>query len=360
MFSRFPHFGLLSLALLAIAGVVHAQIVQPIRITLGSGVGNPGDTVEITLSLVSGNTPPETMVLFLNYDPDLVEPFTEFYEFIQTDLAGNPVRDDDGNVITTTSAVRPEAAVLDADKLIQSEIEADYISIAIVGINAVSIPDGLLATVAFRIQPGTAGVESIPIDGDEVFSSASRGDSPGEEISIPVEMTDGAIEIGCVPPSAPTGLTASQNQPDAVELSWNAVAIAGAEYRVFRNTVVDINTAVPLGEGWQTETSFTDLTALAPEISGPPACPPLQEVQEIRYNYWVVVRGADGCISEFSSPPVVGFRGAATAAPAGLTAQASTAAPTLLIYGLLLFTLVFKGARTSVSVARGRRCPRSS
>lgn len=322
---------LLGLFILLIQTDISAGAPRSVSVTIGAAVGNAGDEVEVPLTLETGGLA-ETMVLFVDYDPALVRPAQQFYEFVQTDQAGDPIRDEDGNVVATRSAVRPESSVTDAGKLIQSTVHGEgYISIAIVGIDTSTLAAGPLCTVAFEIRPGVSELDSILLDGDDVSSSAAATSADSEiPLDIAVDFADGGIATGCDRPEAPEGVWATSNRNDGVKVTWIAIADEDAEYRVYRNTQLDIASAVPLGEAWQTEASFFDLTALTREVVPDPGCPRRPIVSNITY-YWVRARNAEGCISEFSAAPATGGRvqaksgGAPAAAGFGGGANGTTA-----------------------------------
>jgi hypothetical protein len=291
------------------------------HLTLGTAVGNPGDTVEVPLTIESGELA-ETLVLFIDYDTELVEPDSSYFEFVETNL--------EGEVVRTTSAVRPEFAVTSTGKVLQAEVRSEgFLAIGVTGINADTLPQGLLCTIGFRIQPGATG--PILIDGDDIGSSASAtGPNPNIPLCFEVVFLDGEVATGCLPPAAPGNVSATQGRSDGVRIAWDAIAVAGAEYRVYRNTQLNIATAVPLGEGWQAGTSITDVTALPPDVEVPKGCPRREEITEVRYYYWVRAREPEGCISEFSAEPAVGFRGESKAVSAagvggGLKSESGTA-----------------------------------
>jgi len=78
-------------------------------------------------------------------------------------------------------------------------------------------------------------------------------------------------------PNAPAEVTATQGDfSDRIEIAWSGSSCAD-DYMVYRNTVDDADSAVPLGE-WQSGTNLTDDTALAETV----------------YYYWVTSRNVSG------------------------------------------------------------------
>jgi hypothetical protein len=74
---------------------------------------------------------------------------------------------------------------------------------------------------------------------------------------------------------------------------------------VYRSTLADVSTAVPLGPAWQSESNFLDITAAVPVRAGSGCAPSRSVVTE--YFYWVKAR-ASGCESGFQSVGTLGFR----------------------------------------------------
>ncbi|MBI2423369.1 MAG: hypothetical protein HYV27_11120 [Candidatus Hydrogenedentes bacterium] len=327
-----------------------APVLDPITLTVGAATGNPGAIVEVTVSLASGEDSPATLILFIEFDPDVLALDEDAYEIVLTDSFGNPILDDLGNTLFRRAPVRP-SAILPEDKGIDYDLMADagLAGVFIGGINNTLLPDGELVTAAFRILAGAPENTTAPLDGidsnsaviigEQSFSSSAAvtvrvsdgaGGMVDVEAGFDVLITDGAVEVGCTAAEAPTGLTATTGAADGVTLEWDAVATAGAEYRVFRSETNNSATAVPLGDQWQTETDFLDITALLPRVVGRDACNP-EVSTPVSYFYWVKARSATGCESAFSATPATGSRGAAKAL------LGSAGAPgTLLIFAALL------------------------
>jgi hypothetical protein len=314
-----------------------AAIAQsPIHITFEDTVANPGDSIEVDVDLTTTGANPSAMVLFFNYDPDRLEPFAEFYERVLTDLSGQPILDEQGNTITTTSSVRPGPAAENADKGVDSEVHSDgLMSIAVVGLNEALMEDGLLLTIAFRVLPEAQDGETLVIDGRESSepngSSASTITTGGQVQPLAVTFQNAFVDIGCVAPAAPTSVNATQNRSDGVLVSWNEPA-EELEYRVYRGTSTNPEDATPLGEGWQTDLDFLDITASVPTSAAPafPGCPP-PPAQLVRYNYWVKSRNLDGCESPFNIVPARGHRSPANTKVSLADATLLTLAATTLL-----------------------------
>lgn len=317
-----------------------AQGANPIVLYLGEGTGNRGDTALVSVELGVGNTRPTNMVVWLTYDPAKVLPDDNAFEFTVVDLEGNPIRDENNNVITSRGPVRREQNLIDAGKQIDTESYPEgVLGIAVQGLNDDSIAPGNILTVAFKVQNGVAENEVVDIEGAEesdpaqfnngtglvtVWSEAAYKLPGGEPQDLEVEVSDGRILVPCTPPAAPTSVSATQGQPDAVVVTWTAAPTSGATYRVYRAEVNNPASALPLGQAPVSGTTFTDITALAPVVpAGGCACN--AEPAVVRYFYWVRTLSPTACESAFSTPAAEGFRGTAKAA----SAAAKTAFDTL-------------------------------
>jgi hypothetical protein len=362
LFSSAPSRAILlaSLILWAVGvGTAAAQDRNDITLRLSSTTANPGDTIEVAVTLVGTDVLPGTLILFLAYDPAVLTPLEDAYELVLYDpLSGEPILDGDGNTIANFTAVRPSENLRGSGKSIDSEIYGDegVMGISIQGLNDLEIAPGELITVAFSVAEGIAngttteiagiseGAEVLIPDGSggvtAVATSAARNVG-----STPVEVTyafeDVLVPIGCVPPAAPGSVTATQIRSDSVFVTWGAVAGTGMEYRVYRNTTNNAGTAAPIGEGWQAEATFNDITALVPEVIPGEGCNPQSVVQEVHYFYWVKARSEEGCESPLSTTPAEGFRVAS-----GARSAAAGAACT----GLLML-LALSGLRRRAPVA---------
>jgi hypothetical protein len=341
-------------ALWGLAAMPATAQANPILLSIGEGTGNVGDTALVSIELSVGNTRPTNMVVWLRYNPAKVQPDTNAFEFTVVDLEGNPLRDNQNNVITSRGPVRREQSLITANKQIDSEVHAEgALGIAVQGLNDATIAPGNILTVAFKVLPGVAENEVIAIEGAEELdpvqftdggvletasSSANYTNGSGAEAELGVEISDGRVVVPCTQPDAPTNVQATQGQPDAVVVSWTGIAQAGARYRVYRSATNDAASALPLSTGPQSATTFNDITALGPVT--PTGCACNAEPQLTRYFYFVRTVSAGGCESEFSTPGAEGYRGAAKAASAAagtvldtLPAKASSVASNVAVAG---------------------------
>ena len=300
---------------------------ETITLTLGQTFTNPGDTFEIPIFLNSENTEPSTIDIWIKYDPNKVEPFGEFYEFIIETSPGVPAVDDDGNTLTTRSIARPEAALDGLGKVIESEVhDTEGVIIIVIFGNTNAIPDGQILTLPFQTLPGALANDTIPIDGVasdesvEIFVESAGQNVAGQSsaaVTLPagskcfdVASTDGEVQMACTPVAeTPTNVNASQGNADKVAITWNPVLTALAQYRVYRSETNNINNAIPIGSGWTTDTFFNDITASVPVELAAAGCTP--QIAEVHYWYWVVARTPAGCEGNFSSPSAEGWRGEA-------------------------------------------------
>lgn len=322
-------------------GTAAAQDLNDITLQLSSTTGNPGDTIEVVVSLIGDDILPESMVLFLAYDPEILTPLEDAYELVLRDpLSGEPILDGDGNTIANFSAVRPSENLRASGKAVDTEVYGNegVVGVSIQGLNELEIAPGDLFTMAFAVAvdavDGTTtdivgvseGSEILIPDGEGgvivLVSSAARTDG-ATVVDVTYDFEDVAVPIGCVPPAAPGGITASQNRSDSVVVSWRPVAGENIEYRVYRSRTNNAASAAPIGEGWQTEVSFSDITALLPQTTVGEGCNAPDVTTEVRYFYWVKARSEEGCESPLSATPAEGFRtgsGARTAATGSVLA----------------------------------------
>lgn len=311
-------------AILACAFTVSATCAASVNLTIGEGSANIGNTAEVAVNLTGGGTAVSALVVALRYDPAKLAPFEQYYEFTQTDVTGQPLRDNLGNLITTTSSVRPGAAVQSVDRLFQSEThEEGVLAVAIWG-DTRAVPEGTLMTVAFRVLSGAAQNEVLPVAGvvraapvtvtvteggapEAIYSSAAGGDAVA---SAEVAFTEGAVRVGCTPAAAVANVAASQDRPEAVEVTWSAVS--GAEYRVYRSAQADAGEALPLGDQWIRDTSFLDMTAPAAVQTSAGGCFGGARYEPVPQYYWVMTRTIDyQCESNLTGAPVQGWRSVA-------------------------------------------------
>ena len=349
------------LALLSFAAAAPAQTVGSVTVALGEGTTNAGDTVEIPVFLTTGAEKPSVLVLFIEYDHTKLAPFLGFYEFTYTELDGTPALDEDGNAIVLTSAVRPNPALDALGKVVSTGVNPDgnqignlpdgVFSLAVLGLDT-AIPDGEILTIAFEVLEAAQPNDSLTIRGvpaddpilipnengfyEEFASSASTG--TGQRLTV--NHTDGLVQIGCDAAETPANVTATRNRADGVLVSWTPVTDATGvpEYRVFRGALADVNTAVPIGSAWQTETSFLDITAAVPIIVGEGGCAGAPDTVVTEYYYWVKARTADvGCESAFQTLGTLGYRTLAKTLAAARALPPADTFLVLLVAGALLY-----------------------
>lgn len=343
--------GTVALILLGLAYSGAARADNMVNITIGQAVTNPGDTVEIPVDIASNGLEPAAMFLYISYPSDSLTPNMDFYEFVLTDLNGDPILDDGGNAIVSKSAVRPDAALEGLQKQLSTALHEtgegeDTLAIGIVGVNTATVPDGALLTIAFNVNPLAQQMDSYPVVGRDadnpvrldglVFYSSNATSAVADP--LPLGTQDGQVLVGCDPAGTPASVAATQGEVDSVVVTWNAVSDVNAQYRVYRSETSNLAQAVPLGEGWQVETSFADVTADSPIVVNPAGCNTPAEVTEVNYYYWVKARTEVGCEGSFSNPSAMGYRGAAKSllAPAALGGPAG-------LGNLLALTLAFAG-----------------
>lgn len=353
--------GVLVLSLVFCLGGFGGEI-GPITLVIGETMANVGDTAEIAVSLTSTTNSPASLILSLRYDPLKVAPFTSFFEFTLRDIfTDEPIEDESGNVITQTRAVRLDPGVAALGKTVELDIKgAGFIDILVFGANDTVIPDGPLFTVAFEVLSGSAENETVVLDGldsdmpvlfegEEFFSSAGTDDIVS--LHIPVVVVDGGVMVGCTEAETPVGLAVGATQSDSVELSWDAVTDPNAEYRVFRSDEPSLVSAVPIGEGWQSATSFSDITAPVPEVIAGAGCFGVPIVTVVPQFYWVKSRVLEtGCESAFAEEAVQGFRGAKkinVGAVSASTLPSFSGGGDVVLMGLLVALFVVMGGGRS-------------
>lgn len=303
-----------------------AQQPASVQIGLGTGYTAAGNTVEIPIDIASSGDKPTSLFLLIAYDPELAVPAESFYEANEVDdRYGLPVIDADGNTRTSSSAV-----LLDSDlSLLGKATDVTVFPEGAAGILISGAPDepirdGRLCTLAFQAQPGVtlsnvAFLRGIPsdapmeLDGDQVSSWGAQG----VMATLAVVFTDGQIGfLACsTKPKSPKGIEVTEDFPDGVRVSWESVAGAGIEYRVFRSTTHSVDDAVALGKGWQASNVFVDITAAAAALNETAGCFLQPKSKIMPYFYWVKSRAAGGCESSFSRRSQAGERSAYSAAP---------------------------------------------
>lgn len=319
-----------------------AQFGEGVGIGMTGSAANPGQTIEVPVTLYSGIHAPTTMVLWFGYDAAQLTPVEDYYEMVTVDGNGDPLTDGDGNVLTTRSGVRADFSLSDTGKTMSVAYhpEAGALAVSIVGLGAdqTAIPEGELLTLAFQVDASLSPGPTVTIighdtnnpaevEGQERRSSASDTDGP-----IPVDMDDGEVQLGCSAPPLPGNVTASEGRADGVLVSWDGAASPGAEYRVYRSETDEVTAALPLGEGWQEETSFLDITAEHGGVVVPGGCQAPAQVEGLVYYYWVASRTPFGCMQAPDGAPAQGYRGDDTKM---LSAGMNGLSGPLLLLGLL-------------------------
>lgn len=366
--------GLVALAVFQLP--VAAQEPNDITLRLTSTTGNPGDTVEVSVELVADDALPESFALFLAYDPAALQPEEDAYEIIARDeFTGEPILDNDGNTIADFNPVRLSEGAADAGKTAAHQIYTGpgAIGIVVLGINQNPIPAGELLTVAFRIRddvPDGSMTDVIGVDeaaqihvpngqggADQLISSFTRTvDNGGEPdvVLMTYDFENTAVIIGCIPVAAPTGVSATQDRSDGVLVSWSGVAGENVEYRVYRATVNNATAAVPIGAGWQSATSFLDITARVPEVTMGECLMPA-EVSEVHYFYWVRARGMEGCEGDLSAQSAEGYRVQANAKQMASVLPQPADASRILVFALVVLGLGLAGRRARKSMEASAR-----
>ena len=346
-------------------GTATAQSTNDITLRLNSTSAEAGDTVELGLSLVINGDAPESIIAFLAYDPQALAPNSDEYELVlRHSVTGDPILDDDGNVMTVRRAVLPDDSLDDAGKTVDSQefMAEGVLGVSITGLNMTALSNGALVTIAFTVASGLSNGTMTDVigltennaivipDGSggvvAAASSASRSTAEGSAVAVSYDFENAEVFVGCEPPLAPTGVTATQDRSDGVLVGWSAVATTGAEYRVYRNTTNNAATSLPLGESWQSNTTFLDITARVPEVVAGDGCTVADQINEVHYFYWVRARTPEGCQGLLSAASAEGFRTQAKslATAAGIL-PVTAALDKLFLYGLLLscFAIGYRG-----------------
>ena len=310
----------------------HLDPPETVTLTFGQVFTNPGDTFEIPVFLEYEDTPPSTVNIFVDYDGTKIEPFGDFYETVLMDEFGDPVQDEDGNSFTVRSIVRPEAPLVDGDFLLDTVVHDDESAIAISLIaqgpnkGDRELPEGHILTIPFRTLPGAVAFDTIDIDGladneaiqifdddlqENVLKQSNAAvTTPGGVRCYYINCADGEVQMACFPVAeVPQNVSATQGLEDKVTISWTGIQTLNARYRVYRSDDSNFSNAVPLGEGWSTDTFFDDYSALAPVELSSPGCQ--TQFMEVHHYYWVVAQTPAGCEGDFSSV-AEGWRGTAT------------------------------------------------
>ncbi|MFM1922010.1 MAG: hypothetical protein RLZZ303_3644 [Candidatus Hydrogenedentota bacterium] len=300
---------------------VHAQ--NSVTATIESLQTGSSAHPEVVVQLQSSGLAPTSVVIFLAFDSSYLVPDSDYYETIARDGVGNVIRDEEGNATVFRSAVKPAASLAAAGKTIDFQVYAeDVIGVVISGINETPIPSGAVFSLGFRTQPGISAADSTALTGitaanavnvtnpntgaRELAQSSAAAVFNGVETSLGLSFFGGTILFSCPGNTpAPTDVTASTNDEEAVVVSWNAGS--ALEFRVFRADSNNFSTAVPLGDGWTTARSFSDFSA-APGVAAPGGCFGGGGNTATQF-YWVIARDATECESA-PAGPVSGARAA--------------------------------------------------
>ena len=234
-------------------------------VSIGTVDAKVGDTVPVTMTLATHGTQPALIMFRVSFNAATV----------------------------AFKSVAPGASAIAAHKGVDASLAgAGVMSFIVWGLNTEVMADGDLMIATFDV---------LSADGEDVASlqgaNASASGPAGEAVSV--KVVDGAIQISCVGPEAPSGVTASQGRSDGVFVQWQAVAGA-ASYRVYRNTTDDSTTASPVSEWLPGLLSFLDVSAESTASAGCFAA-------ASTYRYWVRAKNAGGCAGLFS-PSAEGYR----------------------------------------------------
>ncbi|HOQ89712.1 MAG TPA: hypothetical protein PLX03_06190 [Candidatus Hydrogenedentes bacterium] len=283
-------------------------------VSLENGVpASPGATSEVSVSLDwTDDTPPSTLILGIGYDRTKVTPDAAWFEVIQRNRSGQPIREPDGTVRVNRQPVMPAAQLQEAGKSLDfNVIDAVEIPdgegallVAIAG-GKDPIPRGAMLTLAFRAAAdlyGTVTLRGLDTDhpafyGDNPPLVSSAADSSGNGLFIVVQQ--GSLSVnGCVPASAAMNVSATTDRRDGVMVTWTPET--GMEYRVFRRAGSD-GAYLPLGTEWVQGGSFLDESAPWPAGAGgclssnlPPVVSSYQVVARDRVARCPVVPSGEG------------------------------------------------------------------
>ena len=249
-----------------------AKAAPVAEVTIGSGQGEPGETVDISVSLTTKGTEPSTIALGLLYDNK-----TFAYE-----------------AFAIGDAAHAAGKGIDC----QDHNERGEVKFIVSG-GDTPMGDGDVLTAYFTILAG---------EGQHILELGVSEPSMADPVAGAVLM----ILLGnCGAPPAPSGVTASQGEADGVRIEWQGAAGATG-YLVYRGTSDDPATATAVSGWLPALTSYLDTDAAAPAaVGGGCAGPALTQVQ--RYYYWVRALCLENdayCASDFSRS-AEGYRGAA-------------------------------------------------
>ena len=250
-----------------------AKAAPVAEVTIGSGQGALGETVDISVSLTTKGTEPSAIALGLLYD-NATFGYQGFTIGDAAQAAGKAIDDLDHHP------------------------ERGEVRFVVYG-NDTSMGDGDILTASFTVLAG---------EGQQVLELGVSQPS----MSSPVPESIDVILLGnCGAPPAPSGVTASQGNADGVRIEWEEAAGATG-YLVYRGPSGDPAAAAPISGWLPALTSYLDTDAAAPAaVGGGCAGPASTQVQQ--YYYWVralCLQDEAFCASELSGP-AEGYRGAA-------------------------------------------------
>jgi len=288
--------GGMGLVLVLSLGFSHADVV----VTLQTGApAAPGATSEVAVTLDwTEDTPPSTLILGMGFDRSKVTPDIAWFEAIQRNRTGQPLKGDDGTVQVTRMPVSLAKQAVDAGKIADfNVIDAvdmpageGVLLVAITG-GKNAIPKGAFLTLAFRAAAdlyGAATLRGLDTDHPAFYGAnppliSSAADAAGN--SLPVVVQQGSLVVnGCVAAAAPADVRATTDRSDGVLVRWTAGT--GLEYRVFRQSGGD-SEPVPLGSGWIQGSEYLDESAPYPSRAGGCLSTAFTPVVS---KYWVVAR----------------------------------------------------------------------
>ena len=250
-----------------------AKAAPVAEVTIGSGQGPLGETVDISLALATKGTEPSTISLGLLYD-NMTFAYEGFTIGDAARAAGKRIDDRDHH---------PE----------RGEVRF------IVSGGDTPMGDGGILTASFTV---------LAAEGQQILELGVSEPSMADTVGDPVLM----IVLGnCGAPPPPSGVTASQGNADGVLIEWEKTTGATG-YLVYRCTSDDPATAATVSGWLPSLLSYLDTDAAAPAaVGGGCAGPALTQVQY--YHYWVralCLQNEAFCASDLSTS-AEGYRGSA-------------------------------------------------
>lgn len=167
-------------------------------------------------------------------------------------------------------------------------------------------PDGEELTFSWRILSAPVGSVALLIGPNQPQPSLTP-DIAGQYI-VQLTVSDGSLTSTpdsatltateappqCIPPAAPSDVSASDGVfADRIVVAWNAVPGA-AQYRVFRSTENNPDTAQPVSN-WLNTTEFSDASAAPASITPASGCGGSPTITLNYYFYFVRARAAADC-----------------------------------------------------------------